>query len=367
MYSKSFFYSISGGRKMKKFVYVILAVILIGVTALSGCGGEKSAETPIELRFATFIPPTDVYAVNLGEWAKELEEKTNGRLKVTFFHAQSLLKMPEMLDGVASGTADMAFFNAGIYPDRLPLSQIMGLPIMMFETSAQAAQTWWDIHNKYKEHQDEYTKAGVKALWFQMPGPNQLEGNKRIETLNDLNGLKVAVDTREEIEAFKLLGAAPVLVAGGDKYISLETNVVNSSTQNFNGSKTWKTHQVAKYITENVDISYRICPTIINLDTYNSFPADIKKIFDEVSNGAVWTKRAALAYDESNAKYRTEIEDYHKAAGDPAIFRLPDSEKAKWRDMLVPIKEGWTSGVETKGLPGKAIFADVEVFAQKYK
>jgi TRAP-type transport system periplasmic protein len=372
---------------MKSLVYVILAALLIGVMALGGCSGEKSTTTPsaavtttalstpapttagktIELRFATFIPPTDVYAVALGEWAKELEQRTNGQVKVTFYHGQSLLKVPEMLDGVASGTADMAFMFAGAYPDRLPLSQIMSLPTMIFQTSSQSCQTWWALNTKYKEHQDEYTKAGVKALWFQMPGPNQIEGNIKIEAIKDLNGVKIAVDVREELEAFKLLGAVPVIVAGGDKYVSLQTNVVTASTQNFNGSKTWKTFEVTKYVTENVDISYRNCPTVINLNTYNSFPADIKKIFDELSDGAARSKRAAEAYDQSNTRIRKEVEDYHVAAGRPAIFKLPDSEKTKWRGMIQPVIDTWVKGVEAKGLPGKAMMADLETFAQQYK
>ena len=353
---------------MRKTIGIILAVLLVGTIAISGCGEPgPTAEEPLELRFATFIPPTDVYAVNLENWAKELEERTDGKVKVTFFHGQSLLKVPELLDGVAAGTADMAFMFAGVYPDRLPLSQVMGLPTMIFETSSQACQTWWALYSKYEEHQDEYTEAGVKVLWFQMPGPNQIEGNTMVESLEDMDGLKIAVDVREELAAFQLLGAVPIIVAGGEKFVSLETNVVSSSTQNFNGSNTWKTYEVTRYITENVDISYRICPTIINIDTYNSMPKDIKKIFDELSDGAVMSKRLAEAYDESNAKYRQEVEDYHLAQGDPAIYRLPDDEKAKWRDMIQPVIDEWVSGVEAQGLPGADMLADLKAFAEQYK
>lgn len=367
---------------MKRIVCVLLVTLIIGIVALSGCSSEKqpaatttapgtttaqAAGKTIELRFATFIPPTDVYAVALGEWAKDLEQRTNGRVKVTFYHGQSLLKVPELLDGVASGTADMAFMFAGAFPDRLPLSQIMAMPTMTFSTSSQASQAWWALYNKYKPMQEEYTKAGVKVLWFQMPGPNQLEGNVKIEALKDLNGVKIAVDVREELEAFKLLGAVPIIVAGGDKYVSLQTNVVSSSTQNFNGSKTWKTFEVTKFVTENVDISYRNCPTIININTYNNLPADIKKIFDEVSDGVAMTKRAAQAYDQSNTKIRTEIEDYHVKAGHAPVFKLPDTEKTKWRGMIQPVIDTWVNGVESKGLPGKAMLADLPGLAQQFK
>jgi len=35
--------------------------------------------------------------------------------------------------------------------------------------------------------------------------------------------------------------------------------------------------------------------------------------------------------------------------------------------MIQPVIDTWVNGVESKGLPGKAMMADLATFAQKYK
>ena len=79
------------------------------------------------------------------------------------------------------------------------------------------------------------------------------------------------------------------------------------------------------------------------------------------------SKRLAEAYDESNAKYREEIEAYHISQGHSPIITLPDDEKAKWREMVKPVIDAWADGVEAQGLPGRAMLEDMETFAEEYK
>jgi TRAP-type transport system periplasmic protein len=363
---------------MHKFIYLILAIMLAIIFATSGCTGETatpSATQPdttttttsqpstgetIELRFSTFIPPADVLAVTMENWAKDLEEQTDGRIEVTFFHSGSLASVPESLDAVSSGTADIAMLNTVPFPDRLPLSQVMGMPLMLFNSSEDAALAWWTLYNKYPEMQAEYTDKGIKVLWITMPGPNHIEGNKEIKTLDDLKGLKVGTETREEAKAFELFGASPVTVAGGEKYTSLERNVIDSSGQNFNGSRIWKTYQVATSFTENVDISFRVCPIAINLESYNNLPEDLKAIFDEATDGEAVSRISGQGNDNANAEAREIVDAYHKEHGNPGIYRLPDEEKAKLRELAMPINEEWVAEMEAKGLPGQAIFDDIQ-------
>jgi TRAP-type transport system periplasmic protein len=65
-------------------------------------------------------------------------------------------------------------------------------------------------------------------------------------------------------------------------------------------------------------------------------------------------------HDEANAEARDIIEAYHKEQGNPGIYRLPDEEKAKLRELAMPINEEWVAEMESKGLPGQAIFDDIQ-------
>jgi TRAP-type transport system periplasmic protein len=354
---------------MQKFVYPILAIMLACIFATSGCTGGTTTPDAIsqtdtgeivELRFSTFVPPADALAIMMEEWAKNVEEETDGRIKITFYHSESLASVPETLDAVTSGTADIAMLNTVPFPDRLPLTQVMAMPLMLFNSSEDAAHVWWTLYTKYPEMQAEYTDKGIKVLWTNMPGPNDIEGNKEIKTLDDLKGLKVGTETREEAKAFELFGASPVTLVAGETYTSLERNVIDASGQNFNSSRIWKTYQIAPFFTENVDISFRVAPVVMNLDSYNNLPQDLKTIFDEVTDGEAMSRLSGQRHDEANAEARDIIEAYHKEQGNPGIYRLPDEEKAKLRELAMPINEEWVAEMESKGLPGQAIFDDIQ-------
>ena len=53
-------------------------------------------------------------------------------------------------------------------------------------------------------------------------------------------------------------------------------------------------------------------------------------------------------------------------AGYPPINTLSADEAAKWKTALMPVWDKWTIEMESKKLPGKAILADIQTFAQKY-
>ena len=64
--------------------------------------------------------------------------------------------------------------------------------------------------------------------------------------------------------------------------------------------------------------------------------------------------------DNANAEAREIVDAYHKEQGNPGIYRLPDDEKAKLRELAMPINEEWVAEMETKGLPGQAILDDIQ-------
>ena len=119
---------------MKRIIVVAVTILMLIGVLIAGCAqpeagpsGPGPAPAPakgetMELKFATFIPPFDVYAEQMQAWADELEAESGGRMTVDFYHAESLVKMPDLFDAVAAGTADIAMIDANLTPERLALS-----------------------------------------------------------------------------------------------------------------------------------------------------------------------------------------------------------------------------------------------------
>ena len=362
---------------MKRIIIITFTILLLSAVIFGGCAQTTPAPTPtptpaptpapvkpIELRFATFIPPFDIYAEQMGIWAKELETATSGRIKVTFFHAESLVKMPDLFDAVAAGTADFAMIDANMTPERLRLSGIMTLP-MLFKRGSQAQQTMWALLEKYKEFKDEYLP--TKVIWCHNPGPTQLCGKKPMQTLADLKGQKVAIVTPWEAKSMTALGMVPVSMPPTEMYTATERGVVDAASGDFNQDFIWKIYEITKYRTGNVDITQRVSPIIMNVNTYNNLPADLKSIFDKVTNGLTRSKIVGEAYDAFDADTTKLIKEHDAKVGNPAFYYLPADERQKWLDTVMPVRDEWVNAMKAKGLPAEAMLKDLIAFAEQYK
>ena len=58
---------------------------------------------PVELSYSIFFPATHKHTLLAAEWAKEVEKRTHGRVKVTIFPGGTLTPAPTCYDGVVKG------------------------------------------------------------------------------------------------------------------------------------------------------------------------------------------------------------------------------------------------------------------------
>lgn len=68
------------------------------------------SQTAITLKYANFPPAATFPSVQMERWAKEVEKRTNGKVKVQTFPGGTLLPAKNIFDGVISGVADIGNF-----------------------------------------------------------------------------------------------------------------------------------------------------------------------------------------------------------------------------------------------------------------
>ena len=88
---------------------------------------------PIELNYSIFFPAPHKNAVLAGEWAKEIEKRTDGKVKITMFYGGTLTPADKCYDGVVKGISDIGFsvfqplLSLARPPDRYRLGDSAGL------------------------------------------------------------------------------------------------------------------------------------------------------------------------------------------------------------------------------------------------
>ena len=112
----------------KKLIFVVMALLL--VLFASERFSYAQAVKPIELRFSYFGPGTMTgYHKAYVDFAKEVENKTKGRVKISIFPAGALGGAKDQFDLAKRGVVDLAFIAQGYTPGRFPLSTVIELPL----------------------------------------------------------------------------------------------------------------------------------------------------------------------------------------------------------------------------------------------
>src|SRR3982074_3568892 len=169
-------------------------------------GATDADAQPVTLKFSHFLGPTSFFQLDVVEpWAKELEAKTNGKVKVEIHDGASPFgKVTEQASGAQAGAVDIALGLRGAEGDRFPGSSIVELPFLV-PSAALGSLPLWTL---YKEGvlADEYKDYKVLALFVHNPGLIHTT-SKRVVTPSDLKGLRLRAPNKTAAAALAHLGA----------------------------------------------------------------------------------------------------------------------------------------------------------------
>jgi len=321
-------------------IIIFVAALLLGALPL------KALADSIELSFALHIPPKAApYANAYVPWAKEIEKRTNGRVKIKFYVSQTLVKARDSYDAVVNGIADISWFFTAWAKGRFPLMEVMDLPYLTKSTYA-GSHVLTDLYNKFPEVRAELKDVHLLFFWTTMPYEIHTV-KKPIRKLEDMKGMKFATNpgARAALEA---LGAVPVTMPPPGIYQSVEKGVADGAALAWGAFKAYKLVEVTNYHT-NVHLGGLGTFTVMNKNTWNKLPRDVQKIITDVTN--------EMMPDAVSDAVVAEMAKGKKACLDrnQDIYNLPPEEKARWIETGKPAWDKWAKDMEAKGLPGRAV------------
>ncbi len=338
---------------VKKSLLVFIALtLLIGVQVYVPTSAQGQS---IVLKYANFPPATTFPCVQMERWAKEVEKRTNGKVKVQTFPGGTLLPAKNIFDGVISGMADIGNFAMSYQPGRFPISEAVDLPVA-FSNAKVSSLVLYDLIEKYNAK--EFEKVKILTL-FTCP-PANLMTSKPVKSLKDLKGMEIRV-AGTSVDVLKNMGGSPVAMPQSDTPEALQKGVVKG---NFSSMEVLKDFNYAAYTPYVTILNLQVVSfaVIMNKDKWNSMPNDVKKVFDDMRREqALWTgtyvdDHVKEALDWSKQKYK-----------DFQVFELPKTDTAEIPKMMKPIIDGYVKKVTAAGLPGDQIIKDVYALKAKYE
>ena len=331
--------------KRAKVRFLVLSVLVLSVILFSGVSAQ-TAEAPIELRLAHQYPVRSFMDQAIGAWAKKIADDSKGRLTIRIFPNNTLVPPPELYDAAVAGTADISF-GSRYKPQGFTLGVtfpfILGAP-----NETIASKVYDDIWKKFPKVMADEWKA-VKIIFLSAQGPQVLFTRKAVRTLEDVRGLQVRSGSKEGGDLLKDLGATPVFMSSGDLVIGIEKGTVDGAGMNPSGIRDFKLGGKIKYISMDVNLGSPVpIMCVMNKDSYNKLPADVKEAIDE---SAEFGKQKVLD------GWRNTTEDdmkYWKAEG-IEIVRFSPQELARWQSIIDRARDRVGKELDGKGLPGTEV------------
>ena len=327
---------------MKKQLGVtgVLFVFLAGLLFVS-VPGVSASEPLFKLNYANFFPAPSPHSALAEQWGKEIEKRTNGKVKITFFHGGTLAPAAQIYDSTVQGIADMGFSVLAYTRGKFPLTEVIDIPLGL-KTGVTATKL---INAYYKKFQPKEFDE-VKVLYLHAHGPGLIHTTKKpVQKLEDLKGLKLRA-TGLSAKIVTALGAAPVGTTMPETYDALRTGVAEGALAPLMALKDFRWGELTKYSIENYGSSYSVgFFVVMNKNKWNSLPADIQKVFTQVSEE--YTDKVGALWDQTDK----DAVEFMKSKG-VQFLPLSKEEDARWAKAVSHLLDDYVAAMKTKGLPG---------------
>jgi TRAP-type mannitol/chloroaromatic compound transport system substrate-binding protein len=211
--------------------------------------------------------------------AKELEEASNGRLQVKIHYYGEVVSALEIADAVSAGVIELGEYSGYYLADKMPVGNVEGGLPFSYQNVQDFETVLYDM-GLLPLVTESYAKLGLRYLAPIHWGSYTLFSTQEVTTLSDLQKMKIR--TSGTFQKFlDNAGIATMYLSGGDIYMALATGTIDASM--YAGATIYdelKFYEVAPYWIKPDLLGDSADCLIMNLDLYNSLPADLQSILD---------------------------------------------------------------------------------------
>lgn len=214
---------------MKKgILWLGLLMALISLFWGGAFSPANAAQDAIKWKMTTTWTPNMMHIEGDRFFVKTVNELARGKLEIKFFEGGSLVPPFEVFDSVASGTVQAGGDWPGYWAGKeWAFDPLGGVSLVL---SPVDFLVWIWQAGGFELYQEVYGKFGLVYLpTVILPMESGIRSNKPINSLADLKGMKVRAAGRVAGAILKQIGAAHVMLAGGEVYQALEKGVIDAA------------------------------------------------------------------------------------------------------------------------------------------
>jgi TRAP-type C4-dicarboxylate transport system substrate-binding protein len=316
----------------------MVAVTMMASTAV--------ADTTLVL--SSWLPPRHPIVANaIKPWAKQIEEATEGRVTVRIL-AKPLGAPPAHYDMAAQGIADITYGLHSFTTDDRFLRSRIGQFSFIGDDAVAGSKAFWNIYSGDLDAQAEHE--GTKLLGLFVHGPGVLHNNvRKIESVDDIAGLKIRVPGGYISELMADLGASTLFMSSGEVYEKLSRGVIDGVTFTYEALTAFKLTDDIKYSMKVPGGLYNTTWfLVVNEGKWNEISAEDQTAIEAIS-GEAFAELVGQAWDDADKAALPIIEE----AG-IEIYSAPQPVLDAIKASAAKHEAAWAAEVAEQGFDGAA-------------
>ena len=326
---------------MKRFLLIFLALAF------------SAQAQAVTLKIATVTPEGSGWMKEMRASAKEIEERTEGRVKIKYYGGGVMGSDQKVLSRIRIGGLQGGAFTPSALSSQYPDLNLYGLP-MVFDSEEEAAYV--------RERMDETLQAGLEeAGWinfgFAAGGFAILMSNTPIRSLDDLKGKKVWIPEGDMVSrhSMKALKLSPVTLPLTDVLTGLQTGLIDIVPMSPIGALVLQWHTKVKYITE--------LPLVYTL----GFMAVDKRAFNKLNDTDKAIVRDVMkeTYAKLNAMNLVDNRGARDALINAGLESVP-VDTAEYQEVRKVLMDS-TAELGEEGLYTPDLFAQMLVYIEEFR
>ena len=266
------------------FKWLALALVASLLIALvTGCGSSTPAPST-EVKKGEFVikvaspsAPEDSCVQAYFKFKEVVEAKSNGRIVVQVFPNGQLGDQKNYIAQMQAGNIQAGEVSTPLLAPLAPGFAVFDLPYLATDMDHEIRVLNSGLGDKLSKSLEE--KAGLKIVSWLVRSPRSVYSSKgAILSANEFKGLKIRVmQSPIMVKTMELLGAQAVAISANERYMALQTNVVDAAENSVPLIITQKEYEVTKFVSLT---EHFITPNVMAMDAkfFNKLPADLQKV-----------------------------------------------------------------------------------------
>lgn len=312
---------------MKKVLSILLVALLTMVFSVSAFAEVK------EFSIATSLASSDAIPRAYQWFADELKERSNGTLVGTCYNECQLGAQGDYITSLQLDSIQIAESSTSLLGNIDNQFMIFDIPYVSASVEDCQAKLDAGLGDMLSKSLEE--KCGIVIIGWTIRTPRNVYASTRpINTIEDFKGMVIrTMDTKPVMTAFELLGATPVFISGTERYMALQTGVVDAAENSSAEILVKKEYEVTDYLslTEHLIVPNPMC---VSASWFYSLTEEEQQLVREIGYeaGLLGTKYEVEALAEVEAEL---VEIGMK------INTISSEEKQKIRDAVAPMYESY--------------------------